>query len=84
MIFGLFIQSVSLKPAVATRPSIQTGPKTNLRVAAILEKANTIRQVRRLSFLHLIFTLCGPHVKAFLDQIQYQLVFSMAHTSENT
>lgn len=37
-------KSVSLKPAVATRPSIQTGPKTNLRVAAILEKANTIRQ----------------------------------------
>ncbi|KAH0854578.1 hypothetical protein HID58_063692 [Brassica napus] len=37
-------RSVSLKPAVATRPSIQTGPKTNLRVAAILEKANTIRQ----------------------------------------
>ncbi|KAL0862465.1 hypothetical protein Bca101_041583 [Brassica carinata] len=37
-------KSVSLKPAVATRPSIQTGPKTNFRVAAILEKANTIRQ----------------------------------------
>ncbi|KAF8089916.1 hypothetical protein N665_0494s0021 [Sinapis alba] len=37
-------KSVSLKPAVATRPSIQTAPKTNLRVAAILEKANTIRQ----------------------------------------
>ncbi|KAJ0258794.1 Protein SCAR2 [Hirschfeldia incana] len=37
-------KSVSLKPAVATRPSIQPGPKTNLRVAAILEKANTIRQ----------------------------------------
>ncbi|VVB01053.1 unnamed protein product [Arabis nemorensis] len=37
-------KSVNLKPAVATRPSIQTGPKTNLRVAAILEKANTIRQ----------------------------------------
>ncbi|CAH8310582.1 unnamed protein product [Eruca vesicaria subsp. sativa] len=33
-----------LKPAVTTRPNIQTGPKTNLRVAAILEKANTIRQ----------------------------------------
>ncbi|ESQ52510.1 hypothetical protein EUTSA_v10016142mg [Eutrema salsugineum] len=37
-------KSVSLKPPVATRPIIQTGPKTNLRVAAILEKANTIRQ----------------------------------------
>ncbi|KAL1193677.1 Protein SCAR2 [Cardamine amara subsp. amara] len=36
-------KSISLKPAVATRPSIQTGPKTNFRVAAILEKANTIR-----------------------------------------
>uniref|UniRef100_A0A1J3JYP9 Protein SCAR n=1 Tax=Noccaea caerulescens TaxID=107243 RepID=A0A1J3JYP9_NOCCA len=37
-------KSINLKPAVATRPSIHTGPKTNLRVAAILEKANTIRQ----------------------------------------
>ncbi|XP_010517138.1 PREDICTED: protein SCAR2-like isoform X2 [Camelina sativa] len=37
-------KSVNLKPAAATRPSIQTGPKTNIRVAAILEKANTIRQ----------------------------------------
>ncbi|KAJ9545091.1 hypothetical protein OSB04_024798 [Centaurea solstitialis] len=36
-------QSVNLKPAVQTRPSIQ-GPTTNLRVAAILEKANAIRQ----------------------------------------
>lgn len=36
-------KSFSLKPAVATRPSVQ-GPKTNLRVAAILEKANAIRQ----------------------------------------
>ncbi|CAN8287284.1 unnamed protein product [Cochlearia groenlandica] len=37
-------KSINLKPAVSTRPSIQTGPKTNFRVAAILEKANTIRQ----------------------------------------
>ncbi|XP_021908408.1 protein SCAR2 isoform X1 [Carica papaya] len=36
-------KSFSLKPALVTRPSIQ-GPKTNLRVAAILEKANAIRQ----------------------------------------
>ncbi|KAG7574087.1 WH2 domain [Arabidopsis suecica] len=36
-------KSINLKPAVATRPSIQTGPRTDLRVAAILEKANTIR-----------------------------------------
>ncbi|KAK3404984.1 hypothetical protein EUGRSUZ_K01262 [Eucalyptus grandis] len=36
-------KSFNLKPAVATRPSIQ-GPKTNLRVNAILEKANAIRQ----------------------------------------
>ncbi|KAJ8551010.1 hypothetical protein K7X08_000380 [Anisodus acutangulus] len=36
-------KSFNLKPAVATRPSIQ-GPQTNLRVAAILEKAKTIRQ----------------------------------------
>lgn len=32
-------QSFNLKPAVQTR-----GPPTNLRVAAILEKANAIRQ----------------------------------------
>ncbi|KDP22809.1 hypothetical protein JCGZ_00396 [Jatropha curcas] len=39
-------KSFNLKPAAATRPSIQgiQGPKTNLKVAAILEKANAIRQ----------------------------------------
>ncbi|KAJ0699522.1 putative SCAR/WAVE family protein [Helianthus annuus] len=36
-------KSFNLKPAVPTRPIIQ-GPTTNLRVAAILEKANAIRQ----------------------------------------
>ncbi|CAN4115949.1 unnamed protein product [Withania somnifera] len=36
-------KSFNLKPTVATRPSI-LGPQTNLRVAAILEKAKTIRQ----------------------------------------
>ncbi|XP_048319637.2 protein SCAR2 isoform X2 [Ziziphus jujuba] len=36
-------KSFNLKPAATTRPSIQ-GPKTNLKVAAILEKANAIRQ----------------------------------------
>ncbi|KAI3677696.1 hypothetical protein L6452_36962 [Arctium lappa] len=36
-------KSFNLKPAVQSRPSIQ-GPTTNLRVAAILEKANAIRQ----------------------------------------
>ncbi|XP_010529920.1 PREDICTED: protein SCAR2 [Tarenaya hassleriana] len=37
-------KSFNLKPAAMTRPNIQAGPKTNLKVAAILEKANTIRQ----------------------------------------
>ncbi|XP_011019047.1 PREDICTED: protein SCAR2 isoform X2 [Populus euphratica] len=39
-------KSFNLKPATVTRPSIQgiQGPKTNLKVAAILEKANAIRQ----------------------------------------
>ncbi|XP_076932069.1 uncharacterized protein LOC143597450 isoform X1 [Bidens hawaiensis] len=36
-------KSFNLKPAAPTRPIIQ-GPTTNLRVAAILEKANAIRQ----------------------------------------
>ncbi|KAL1153713.1 hypothetical protein V6Z11_A09G195200 [Gossypium hirsutum] len=36
-------KSFNLKPAAMTRPSVQ-GPKTNIRVAAILEKANAIRQ----------------------------------------
>ncbi|KAL6987920.1 hypothetical protein U1Q18_013666, partial [Sarracenia purpurea var. burkii] len=36
-------KSFNLKPAVLTRPSIQ-GSKTNLKIAAILEKANAIRQ----------------------------------------
>ncbi|GMI96407.1 hypothetical protein HRI_003310000 [Hibiscus trionum] len=36
-------KSFNLKPAAMTRPRVQ-GPKTNMRVAAILEKANAIRQ----------------------------------------
>ncbi|KAK8709092.1 hypothetical protein V6N13_060122 [Hibiscus sabdariffa] len=36
-------KSFNLKPAAVTRPRVQ-GPKTNMRVAAILEKANAIRQ----------------------------------------
>lgn len=36
-------KSFNLKPAVSSRPSIR-GPSTNLKVAAILEKANAIRQ----------------------------------------
>ncbi|KAI4356096.1 hypothetical protein L6164_000142 [Bauhinia variegata] len=37
-------KSFNLKPAVLKRPSMQHGPRTNLKVAAILEKANAIRQ----------------------------------------
>ncbi|XP_024017875.1 protein SCAR2 isoform X1 [Morus notabilis] len=37
-------KSFYLKPAAATRPSIPGPTKTNLKVAAILEKANAIRQ----------------------------------------
>ncbi|CAI9782352.1 unnamed protein product [Fraxinus pennsylvanica] len=36
-------KSFNLKPAVMAKPSIQ-GPNTNLKVAALLEKAKTIRQ----------------------------------------
>ncbi|GFP99245.1 protein scar2 [Phtheirospermum japonicum] len=36
-------KSFNLKPAVASKPSIP-GPRTNLNVAAILERANAIRQ----------------------------------------
>ncbi|KAL2330635.1 hypothetical protein Fmac_018216 [Flemingia macrophylla] len=37
-------KSFNLRPAVVQRPPSIQGPKTNLRVAAILEKANSIRQ----------------------------------------
>ncbi|KAK7339992.1 hypothetical protein VNO77_20683 [Canavalia gladiata] len=37
-------KSFNLRPAVVKRPPNVQGPKTNLRVAAILEKANAIRQ----------------------------------------
>ncbi|KAL1545437.1 SCAR-like protein 1 [Salvia divinorum] len=38
-------KSFNLKPAMASRPSIRTqAPNTNLKVVAILEKANAIRQ----------------------------------------
>ncbi|CAN6467160.1 unnamed protein product [Victoria cruziana] len=36
-------KSFNLKPIAATKPTIE-GPKTNIKVAAILEKANAIRQ----------------------------------------
>lgn len=36
-------KSLNLKPALATKPNIQ-GPRTNLKVSAILEKAKAIRQ----------------------------------------
>nr|XP_043619494.1 protein SCAR2 [Erigeron canadensis] len=37
-------KAFKLKPAIQTRPASIQGPMTNLRVAAILEKANAIRQ----------------------------------------
>ncbi|GJW18247.1 protein SCAR2 isoform X2 [Tanacetum coccineum] len=37
-------KSFKLKPAVETRPTSIRGPLTNLRVAAMIEKANAIRQ----------------------------------------
>ncbi|KAL9992582.1 putative SCAR/WAVE family protein [Helianthus debilis subsp. tardiflorus] len=37
-------KSSNLKPAIKSRPVVIPGPMTNLRVAAILEKANAIRQ----------------------------------------
>ncbi|XP_042039677.1 protein SCAR2-like isoform X1 [Salvia splendens] len=37
-------KSFNLKPAATTKPSSIPGPNTNLKVAAILEKANAIRQ----------------------------------------
>ncbi|KAL1543631.1 protein SCAR2-like isoform X1 [Salvia divinorum] len=37
-------KSFNLKPTATTRPSSIQGPNTNLKVAAILEKANAIRQ----------------------------------------
>lgn len=47
-----FCQSFNLRPAAVQRPPRIQGPKTNLRVAAILEKANAIRQVSlSLSYL---------------------------------
>ncbi|KAJ0690545.1 putative SCAR/WAVE family protein [Helianthus annuus] len=38
-------KSSNLKPTIKSRPIVIRGPMTNLRVAAILEKANVIRQV---------------------------------------
>ncbi|KAK4748172.1 hypothetical protein SAY87_014758 [Trapa incisa] len=37
-------KSFNLKPATVARPNIQQGPKTDLKVAAILAKASAIRQ----------------------------------------
>jgi hypothetical protein len=45
----LYLQSINLKPVVAKRPNVMGGPRTNLQVAAILERANAIRQVDHLA-----------------------------------
>ncbi|XP_044981830.1 protein SCAR2-like [Hordeum vulgare subsp. vulgare] len=37
-------KTFNLKPVVAKRPNVMGGPRTNLQVAAILERANAIRQ----------------------------------------
>ncbi|XP_057970481.1 protein SCAR2 isoform X2 [Malania oleifera] len=60
-------RSFNLRPASATRPIIQgiQGPKTNLKVAAILEKANAIRQVDlslSLSLSGCVPFLCGVEI----------------------
>jgi hypothetical protein len=47
----LCLQSINLKPVVAKRPNVMGGPRTNLQVAAILERANAIRQVDHLEFI---------------------------------
>lgn len=57
LLFGS--QSFNLKPTVATRPSMQ-GPRTNMKLAAILEKANAIRQVFP-SLLLFILLLSATH-----------------------
>lgn len=41
-----FVQSFSLRPTVTGRPTFASGPAANVKVTAILEKANAIRQVR--------------------------------------
>lgn len=60
-IYIFFCQSFNLRPAAVQRPPSIQGPKTNLRVAAILEKANSIRQVSLSDYysrrVFLIFSL---------------------------
>jgi len=46
-----------LKPVLAKRPSVMGGPRTNLQVVAIIERAHAIRQVilrRSTSFYNFI------------------------------
>lgn len=50
-----FAQSFSLRPTVTARPTFASGPAVNVKVTAILEKANAIRQVcTLLSFQKLL------------------------------
>ncbi|TQD76835.1 hypothetical protein C1H46_037615 [Malus baccata] len=72
-------KSFNLKPAMmtrsstVTRPSIQ-GPATNLRVAAILEKANAIRQeVMKMTMMIVGVILKGVYSTTALHQCSYWL-----------
>lgn len=56
-------QSFNLKPVLAKRPNVMGGPRTNLQVVAILERAHAIRQVKphSLAALHYLDTLSVVH-----------------------
>lgn len=66
-------QSFNLKPANAKKPNVKGVPPTNLKVAAILDKVNAVRQV---FFFFKIFFI--------LDCLFYYTkelrVYDMAHT----
>lgn len=51
----LLCQSFNLKPVLAKRPMIMGRPSTNLKVVAILERANAFRQVCHIDLLRYHF-----------------------------
>jgi len=72
--FALLVQAFNLRPTVTGKSNDATGPTANVKVTAILEKANAIRQVY-VTILLLSITVIGSSF-LYLISIHFQVVAS--------
>jgi len=76
--FALLVQAFNLRPTVTGKSNDATGPTANVKVTAILEKANAIRQVFVTTLLLSItdFPYCDWFCILYLISIHLQVVAS--------